>query len=106
MVDEERLKGHLENGKFEYVMCAAIHIDNDQDYVHKPFNIDKGLVYCGWRHHNIIEMFNYSVIEGIETQGFLTNKNRFLNREEAAILAKENGQYNGDHEELYSEDVW
>ena len=37
--------------------------------------------------------------------GFLTNKNRFLNRKEAAILAKENGQYSGNNISLYSEDL-
>lgn len=105
MIDEERLKGHSENGKSEYIMCAAIHVDNGLDYVHKPFNIDKGLVYCGWRHHNISETLPPKGFDK-RVQGFLTNKNRFLNRMEAAILAKENGQYSGNHKELYSEDVW
>ena len=112
MIDSIRLEAHLNNGKTEYILCSAIHIDNGKDYVHKPFNIDKGYVMCGWRHHNILEIIPLEDKRNkdiITTQGFLTNKNRFINRKEALELAKSNGQVNSEAitlSELYSEDLW
>ena len=113
MIDKFRLEAHLNNGIEEYVMCAAIYIDDGKDYMFKPYNIDKGLVYCGWRHPCIFETMPYKQSEirrlGYkEIQGFLTNKNRFLSRDEAEILVKENGQLKQKMIGgcLTSEDLW
>ena len=107
MIDKGRLEAHLNNGEREYVLCSAIYFDDGIDYMHKPYNIDKGLVYCGWRHPSIFEtMPKEHKIHSV--QGFLTNKNRFLTRSEALDLVKSNGQlkdgiYGGV---LTSEDLW
>lgn len=107
MIDKERLEAHLANGKTEWVMCAANYVDDGKDYNFKPYNIDKGLVYCGWRHPNAFEtMPTGSAHKCI--QGFLTTKNRFLTRDEALELVKQTGQLKGDliGSILTSEDLW
>ena len=30
-------------GEPEYIMCAAIYFDDGEDYLYKPYNIDKGV---------------------------------------------------------------
>lgn len=107
MIDEVRLKAHLENGEREYVMCAANYVNDDIDHLFKPYNIDKGLVYCGWRHASIFETMPKGTPHNC-TQGFLTNKNRFLTRAEALELVRSNGQLPGDTigGVLTSEDLW
>lgn len=110
MKDEIRLEQHMNNGKVEYVMCSAIWIDDGIDYYYQPYNIDKGLVYCGHRHSCIIQQIPSEIkkqFHGI--QGFLTTKNRFLTREEALELVKENGQLPSGKiigGVLTSEDLW
>lgn len=54
MIDKERLEAHLNNGEVELIMCAAIHVDDGIDRMYQPYNIDKGLVFCGWRHWKYI----------------------------------------------------
>lgn len=107
MIDKERLEAHLANGKNEYVMCAANYVDDGIDYLFKPYNIDKGLVYSGWRHACIFEIMPKGTTHNCE-QGFLTTKNRFLNRAEALELVKTNGQLVGNTIGgiLTSEDLW
>lgn len=112
MVDTKRLNAHLNNGKIEYVMCAANYYDDNEEHMYQPYNIDKGFVICGWR-HGCCGM-SYMAANKDATrwddceQGFLTTKNRFLNRAEALVLVKETGQLKGDiiGGELTSEDLW
>ena len=110
MIDKERLEAHLNNGKREYIMCAANYYDDGKDYIHKPFNIDKGYIVCGWRHPHCGT--TYIAASGDDTwdscvQGFFTNKNRFLTRDEGRELARENGQVDKDFNRiLTSEDMW
>lgn len=112
MIDEERLNAHLNNGKTEYVMCAANWIDDGIDYTFKPYNIDKGRCYSGHRHPQIFELtkdiYPYSEWGKFTVQGFLTTKNRFLTRKEALTLVQENGQLTRSiiGGELTSEDLW
>lgn len=112
MIDEYRLNLHLNNGETEYVMCAANWIDDGVDYTFKPFNIDKGLVFSGWRHPNCFEtmkeQFPHNIWSEKTTQGFLTTKNRFLTRSEALELVIENGQLKKPliGSVLTSEDLW
>lgn len=112
MIDSIRLNAHLNNGKPEYIMCAANHYNDGCDHLMQPYNIDKGFVICGWRHPNC----GYSYLAANSTanrwddcvQGFLTNKNRFLTRDEAFELVKTNGQLKEDliGSVLTSEDLW
>ena len=93
----------------EYILCAAIHYNDFKTYLHQPKNIETGMVICGRRHHNIIYNWNqlsFGKTRCTDTQGFLTNKDRFVNREEAAKIAFESGQISIPKKELFSEDVW
>jgi hypothetical protein len=112
MIDKMRLDAHMANGKTEYVMCAANWIDDGIDYDFKPYNINKGRVYSGIRHPQIFELtreiYPFDKYDKLTTQGFLTTKNRFLTRDEALELVKENGQLTKPIIgcELTSEDLW
>ena len=100
----------------EYILCAAIWY-KDIPLVKKfdgnvlPVNCDRGLVFCGWRHPQCI--YTKCSITGLKdyesgenVQGFLTSKNRFVDRREAAKIAFEFGQIDFQKTELYSEDLY
>lgn len=80
------------NKDLEYILCAAIHLDDGKQYDDSPRNINSGFVVCGYRHHNCINILYQLNKFGEETQGFLTSYNRFLNREETKELALKNKQ--------------
>jgi hypothetical protein len=97
--------------KPEYIVCAAIHYRGAANhcYEHQPVNIDYGYVVTGLRHHNCINM--YYVLTGrpsrsADCQGFLTSKNRFVDRQEAAEIAYQAGQTAPKHASLHSEDLY
>ncbi len=96
--------------KEEYIICSAIWYDDGEEYVHQPRNISHGFVICGRRHHNIIntigQKFYFSTCENAHTEGFLTNKDRFVTRKEAAKIAYDYGQIKNIKKELYSEDLY
>jgi len=81
-----------------------------------PYNVDRGIVFSGWRHGNC--MYQMVAITGKRSvklevgeivQGFLTNKNRFVNRAEGAEIATKNGQIeylSYSKTDLYSEDLY
>jgi hypothetical protein len=67
-----------------------------------PVNCDKGLVFCGYRHCHC--MHTMTSVTGLRSvllevgeyvQGFLTTKNRFVNRQEAYKIAFEQDQIIG-----------
>ncbi len=105
----------------EYILCAAVwyqelpmvkgDILNNRGF--RPYNIDRGIVFSGWRHGNCI--YQMVAVTGLrscpsesgpEVQGFLTNKNRFVDREEAAQIAYEAGQTEKLLVRLFSEDLY
>ena len=97
----------------EYLLCAAIWFkDPEVMYVHQPKNVDNGYVIAGHRHHNCFatrKNLTDKMLEGADhVQGFLTNTNRFVDRKEAMLIAKQSGQVptNQSFEELYSEDLY
>lgn len=111
MIDSKRLEEHMNNGAIEYVMCAAIHVDDGKDHLYQPYNIATGIVFCGWRHPSIFSQIAESTLvraRSREIQGFLTTKNRFLTRDEALLLVKENCQLTKPliGGVLTSEDLW
>ena len=67
-----------------YILCAAIHFDNDIVYPHQPINIMSGFVITGRRHNNIFITLKYLNIDRFELgdsiQGFITNDNKFVDR--------------------------
>jgi hypothetical protein len=78
----------------EYIICSAIHYTDGNTYVHQPINIKSGIVVCGMRHHNCITTLskllksNYnSSLCGRDNQGFLTSKNRYVDRKEGLQIA-------------------
>lgn len=78
-----------------------------------PINVDKGLVFCGHRHaHCIYTMIAITGLRAIpkesgeQIQGFLTSRNRFLDRKQAAELFKSLGGKLNYGSELYSEDLY
>lgn len=97
----------------EIVICAAIWVQDGKKRPHQPTNIPSGAVFCGLRHCSIISQFAaYGIAhKNRSVQGFLTSKNRFLTREEASELVKNNNQEmvvdrNAIREQLYSEDLY
>jgi len=99
------------NNKIEYIICSAIHFNDEKEHIHQPINISKGFVISGRRHHNI-----FSTISILNTttdikklnkiQGFLTNYDRFVDRIEAADIAIKSGQIESSKKILYSEDIY
>lgn len=98
------------NNKDEYVVCSAIYYPKDKQYLYQPDNIKKGIVVLGLRHCNcfalLITLFPNREYIGQCSQGFLTSKNRFVSRQEAAILAFKSKQIDSQTETLYSEDIF
>lgn len=96
----------------EYILCASIYFDDGKEYLYQPYNIKTGLVLCGWRHGCIFPQIGGLVKERQELgiyekeQGFLTNLNRFVDREEGAVIAFKAGQIKEQLKRLYSEDLY
>jgi hypothetical protein len=109
----------------EWIICAAIWYkdiplvrpDVLEPRGFRPYNVDRGVVISGWRHGNCI--YQMVAITGLRDipaqagesiQGFLTNKNRFVDREEGYDIAEAAGQLNdrprSDARTLYSEDIY
>lgn len=113
MKDEIRLQQHLNNGKPEIVICAAIWVQDGKQRLYQPYNVESGVVFCGWRHPCIFsQLAAYGIAHlNRSAQGFLTSKNRFLTRKEASELVKSNNQNLAVRREdirkdLFSEDLY
>lgn len=105
----------------ERIICAAVWYKNFPLKREVPFeftnpiNCPTGVVICGLRHSYCIYT-KYAITglkdseSGENEQGFLTSKNRFVNREEALIIALRENQVldieeiRGDR--LFSEDLY
>ena len=105
----------------EKILCAAIWykelplvIDRIPGELLRPLNCNSGIVFCGHRHpqclYQMVVMTGKAQHEaGEEVQGFLTNKNRFVDRKEGAQIALACGQIeklNFSSTMLYSEDLY
>lgn len=106
----------------EKIICAAIwyqdletKVESMPKEVYLPKNIDRGVVVCGIRHSHCIytRVFLTGLKDfecGKSIQGFLTNKNRFVDRHEGLEIAlRENqvldlNEVRGDR--LFSEDLY
>lgn len=94
------------NGKtgsdVERITCAAIWYLELPTQTFLPKNIDKGIVVCGHRHGHCIDIVK--TLSGLRTvkissdgvgettQGFMTSKDRFVDRLEALEIAVKAGQ--------------
>lgn len=100
--------------KPETILCAAIwykDLERKSENLHHPVNIDRGIVLCGHRHGHVIAQIGCilgkkSYELGDSEQGFLTSKNRFLDRQEAKLLFELNGGIAEYGDDLYSEDLY
>lgn len=116
-------QNHLKKNEIETVLCAAIWycdypIEDDFLLSRLPFNINKGVVISGHRHHNCMHIIGAITNKrdcelGDHVQGFLTNCNRFVTRREAAELGWNAGQLktkpvdkDGNWDVVYSEDFY
>lgn len=106
----------------EYILCSAIWYKDlickkEFDCNVNPLNVDRGLVFCGFRHMQC--MYTMCSITGLRSvsaevgefiQGFLTSENIFVNRAKGLQIAiaskqvEENKTINNRH--LFSEDLW
>lgn len=87
------------------IICAAIRLENDK-------------IYYGHRHNHCIQAANDALTWGMsrktimslkKEQGFITNENKFVNREEAWNIAEAANQIievSGVKGTLYSEDLY
>jgi len=109
--------------KPEYILCSAVWYKDIElkqifDSNVNPVNVNRGLVFCGFRHcHCMYTMCSVTGLRSVQSevgeyvQGFLTSKNRFVNREEAMLIAIESKQLkesimNTNNRDLFSEDLW
>jgi len=104
----------------EFILCAANHYDDGVENLYYCENIKTGFVVCGRRHHNCIAIFARMVgfpydergleISRTERQGFITSKNRWVDRLEALEIARKAGQIiTGEGNSklgLFSEDLY
>ena len=99
----------MKNTTREHILCAAIYVDDGVKRIHMPRNIKTGIVVCGWRHHNCFmildAIFDREETRGA-TQGFLTSKDRFLNRGDSAEIAFRARQIEKPADTLISEDLY
>lgn len=102
--------------KGEYILCAATWFDDGKEHAHQPKNIETGLVYCAYRHCSIYQLIGGSVADRTQAgfvkraEGFLTSKNRFVDRQEGLAIALASGQVDSveslHSSVLTSEDLW
>ena len=96
----------------EKILCAAIWYKDFDKPVHSPINTECGVVMCGYRHAHIIgqcvELLGKNQFQmGEYVQGFLTTKNRFVDRMEGAKIHIENGgKLNYHTYRLFPEDLY
>ena len=103
----------------EFIICAAIWYQDLSTQRLLPKNIDKGIVILGYRHGQCIDLLKHltnlrsvqKASDGVGNfeQGFLTNLNRFVDRNEAfdiAINASQLINKNPIKGILFSEDLW
>lgn len=104
----------MARGKKEMVICSAIWYKELPTPVYGPTNIKKGIVFSGHRHphclHQMVVLTGKKDWEAGESiQCFLTNLNRFVDREEGARIALNCGQVKKlqySSKTLYSEDLY
>lgn len=115
----------------EFILCAAIWINDSKKHEGQPENIEQGFVICGRRHGNCYQTIksltgetpnerigslinSMSKEEERKHQGFITSLDRYVDRSEGWKIAKENNQIqygltasdNGDESILISENLY
>lgn len=102
----------------EIILISAIWYKDLENEIKQslPINCDSGIVILGHRHGQCI--YTLLALKGLRTvtnapdgvgnhiQGFLTSKNRFVDRKEAAQIAFDMGQTKDHKKLLFSEDLY
>lgn len=95
------------------MVCSAIWFDDGVPRAHLPVNVPSGIVACGLRHNNcftvLMEIFPDRRYLSKSKQGFLTSRNRFVDRREGWEVALAAGQVDPEPWEgsqLFSENLW
>lgn len=111
----EQLHHRMRVAKLEYIICAANWYQTERKHDHQPENVEQGFVICGRRHHNIfhdvalMNSRNHDKVVALNNtceQGFLTSKNRWVDRKEAGEIALKAGQITKATPVLFSEDLY
>ena len=90
----------------EFILCAAIWVNDGLKHNQQPENIEIGFVICGRRHNNCYQTIkdlkgdvntyfkslNMSDDNYREHQGFITSLDRYVNRKEGWNIAKSKNQ--------------
>lgn len=90
----------------EFILCAAIWVNDKQKHEQQPDNIGIGFVVCGRMHNNCyqtikdlkgdvntyLKSLDMSEDNYREHQGFITSLDRYVNRKEGWSIAKANNQ--------------
>lgn len=98
--------------KQEYIICAAIYCQDNKIHKEQPSNIETGFVICGRRHSDVFALLEALgiVLNDYSEQklkdGFMTSKNRFVDRAEAAQIATKAGQLTKKLNWLQSEELY
>jgi len=111
----KQLHGRIRSTDQEYIICAANYYADGKKHEHQPKNINSGFVICGRRHHNIFmtvgllldgEQERITDLNKFCEQGFVTSKDRFVERDEAGEIAFKAGQTTELKKCLFSEDLY
>ena len=95
--------------KQPYVVCAAIHLNDEHARGIGPANIDRGIVLMGLRHGDCIAQAIMLRLPGVAgaRRGFITSDNKFVDRATAYQIALEARQIAPSNTEtLISEDLY
>lgn len=111
-----------EESEEERILCAAIWYDDGKQYLFQPKNISSGIVVSGLRHpHCKIILMSWlypnwqsdalqeqikNEVNNKEVQGFITSKQRFVDRWEGAKIHLANGNKLNFTNQLFSEDLY
>lgn len=91
----------------EYILCAAVlRLIPKTEIVRYHTCDDIYRCELRWRHHDIMVKFKGEVSSNPFDSGFFTSCGRFVDREEASVIAKKAGQIAEDKRVLYSEDLY
>ena len=97
------------NFKREFIMCAAIYVNDGEEHVHQPHNIKTGYCLYGPKHAHCIAtsyILNPShKASDMHNSGFVTSLYRYVDREEGARIAYAAGQIPNPKDILFSEDL-
>lgn len=101
----------LNRNKTEIILSAALWLDNGLKYRQQPINIETGIVVPGYRHGTTYQTIDILMGDNNGfgkhkiTEGFMTNRFRFVDRNEAFVIAKAAKQIINDinENEYYSD---